>query len=175
MAAYAYAAMYPAEVEKLAVVDAFLPGVPGWEAAFDSPHRWHFRFHGPTPELLVAGREQIYFDYFWNDFAADQLRSVPAVDREAYVAGYSRPGRMRAAWAYFAAWPQTANDFAGLSKTKLTMPVLAMAGEKASAAILIPQMNLVAENVTAVVLKNTGHWLMEENFQQTSQTLTKFL
>lgn len=175
MVAYAYAAMYPTEVEKLVVMDAFLPGVPGWELAFNSPDRWHFRFHGPTPEALVAGREQIYFDYFWNDLAADKLRSVPKADREAYVAAYSRPERMRAGWAYFAAWPETANDFAELSKTKLRMPVLAVAGEKASAGILIPQMNLVAEDVTAVVLKDTGHWLMEENFQETSEALVKFL
>lgn len=136
MVAYAYAAMYPSEVEKLVVMDAFLPGVEGWEPYFNSPDFWHFRFHGPTPETLVAGREKIYFAYFWNDLAADKTRSVPLADRQAYVAAYSRPGRMRAGWAYFAAWPQTANDFAQMVKTKLAMPVLSIAGEKASAATL---------------------------------------
>jgi len=122
MVAYAYAALFSTEVEKLVVMDAFLPGVPGWELAYDSPDFWHFRFHGPTPEALVQGRENIYFAYFWNDLAADKTRSLPVADREAYVAAYSRPGRMRAGWAYFAALPETAKDFAQLAQTKLTMP-----------------------------------------------------
>lgn len=175
MVAYAYAAMYPAEVEKLVVMDAFLPGVAGWEPYFNNPGLWHFRFHGPTPEALVAGRERIYFSYFWNDLAGDKSRSVAETDRRAYVAAYSRPGRMRAGWAYFAAWPQTVQDLAELSKTRLTMPVLAIAGEKASAGTLIPQMRLVARDVTAVTLKDAGHWLMEERFPETSKALIEFL
>lgn len=175
MVAYAYAAMYPNEVEKLVVMDAFLPGVEGWEPYYNSPNLWHFRFHGPTPEALVAGREATYFAYFWNDLAADKTKSVPVADRQAYVAAYSRPGRMRAGWAYFAAWQQTAVDFAGLSKTKLTMPVLAMAGERASAGTLFPQMKLVANNVNVIGLKDTGHWLMEERSKETIAALLKFL
>jgi len=77
MVAYAYAAMYPAETTKLVVMDAFLPGVTGWEAVYNNPSIWHFRFNGPTPELLVRGRERIYFDYFWNDFAADKTPLHP--------------------------------------------------------------------------------------------------
>src|SRR5580698_5785765 len=135
----------------------------------------HFRFHGPTPEALVKGREKTYFAYFWNDLAADKRRSLSTADRNAYVAAYSRPGRMRAGWAYFAAWPDTANDFAQMAKTKLPMPVLSIAGEKASAAILVPQMKLVATNVTAVDLKDTGHWLMEERPEETMEALIAFL
>jgi pimeloyl-ACP methyl ester carboxylesterase len=175
MVAYAYAAQFPDEVEKLVVMDAFLPGVPGWELAYNDPNMWHFRFHGPTPEALVAGREKIYFAYFWNDLAADKTRSLPVADREAYVSAYSRPGRMRAGWAYFASWPDTAKDFAQLAQTKLTMPVLSIAGDKASAAILGPQMKLVATDVTLIELKDTGHWLMEERPKETMDALVGFL
>jgi pimeloyl-ACP methyl ester carboxylesterase len=175
MVAYAYAAQFPAEVEKLVVMDAFLPGVAGWELAYNDDNLWHFRFHGPTPEALVKGREKTYFAYFWNDLAADKRRSLKLADRNAYVAAYSRPGRMRAGWAYFAAWPDTAKDFAQMAKTKLTMPVLSIAGEKASAAILGPQMKLVADAVTTVDLKDTGHWLMEERPEETMEALIAFL
>jgi pimeloyl-ACP methyl ester carboxylesterase len=175
MVAYAYAAQFPEDVEKLVVMDAFLPGVPGWELAYDDPNMWHFRFHGPTPEALVAGRENAYFAYFWNDLAADKTRSLPVADRAAYVTAYSRPGRMRAGWAYFASWPDTAKDFAQLAQTKLTMPVLSIAGDKASAAILGPQMKLVATNVTVLDLKDTGHWLMEERPKETMDALVGFL
>jgi pimeloyl-ACP methyl ester carboxylesterase len=175
MVAYAYAAQFPAEVEKLVVMDAFLPGVAGWEDVYDNPHMWHFRFNGPTPEALVQGREKIYFAYFWNDLAADMKRSLSEADREAYVAAYARPGRMHAGWAYFASWPQTANDFAQLAQTKLTIPVLSIAGEQASAGVLGPQMGLVATNVTVVVLKDTGHWIMEERPKETMDAIVNFL
>src|SRR6202051_967048 len=114
MVAYAYAAQFPAETEKLVVMDAFLPGVEGWEPIYNSPNYWHFRFHGPTPEALVKGREQTYFAYFWNDLAADKNRSLPEADREAYVTAYAGPGRMRAAWAYFDSFTQAAKEFGGL-------------------------------------------------------------
>jgi len=175
MVAYAYAAQFPDEVEKLVVMDAFLPGVPGWELAYNNPNMWHFRFNGPTPEALVKGREQVYFAYFWNDLAADKTHSLPLADREAYVAAYSRPGRMHAGWAYFAAWPDTAKAFAELAQAQLPMPVLSIAGEKASAAILGPQMQRVATNVKVIELKGTGHWLMEERPKDTMDALVDFL
>jgi pimeloyl-ACP methyl ester carboxylesterase len=175
MVAYAYAAQFPGEVDKLVVMDAFLPGVQGWELAYNNPNRWHFRFSGPTPETLVAGRERVYFTYFWDDFAANKVHSLPEADREAYIAVYSRPGRMRSGWAYFASWPDTAKQFAQMAETKLTMPVLSIAGEKASAVILGPQMQAVATNVTVIVLKNTGHWVMEERPKETMDALIAFL
>ena len=175
MVAYAYAAQFPSEVEKLVVMDAFLPGVRGWELAYDSPDFWHFRFHGPTPEALVQGRENIYFAYFWNDLAADKNHSLSDADRASYVAAYSRPGRMRAGWAYFASWPETAKDFAQMAGTQLTMPVLSIAGEKASAPILGPQMKRVATDVKLIDLPDTGHWLMEERPKETMDALLAFL
>jgi pimeloyl-ACP methyl ester carboxylesterase len=175
MVAYAYATQFPAETEKLVVMDAFLPGVPGWEAIYNNPHTWHFRFNGEYPEALVKGRERIYFEYFWNVLAADKTRSIPEADRKAYTEAYSRPGRMRAAWAYFASWPQLANDFAKLSQQKLTMPVLSIGGEKSLGNELADQMKLVATDVTVVVLPSTGHWILEERPKETTDALVKFL
>jgi pimeloyl-ACP methyl ester carboxylesterase len=175
MVAYAYAAQFPAETERLVLMDAFLPGVAGWEAIYNNPGIWHFRFNGPTPEKLVAGRERLYFEHFWNDFAADKTRSIPEADRAAYAAAYSRPGRMRAGWAYFVSFQKAARDFAQLAGTKLPMPVLAIGGEKANGQALGEQAKLVASDATVVVLKNTGHWLMEENPGETTDALMKFL
>jgi pimeloyl-ACP methyl ester carboxylesterase len=175
MVAYAYAAMYPSETQKLVLMDAFLPGVTGWEDIFNSPLYWHFRFHGPTPEALVQGRERIFFSYFWNDLAADKNHSLSPADREAYIAAYSRPGRMRAGWAYFVSFQQAATDFAQLSQTKLTMPVLTIGGDKSLGEFLAVQIKLVANNVTSVVIKNSGHWVLEENQKDTADALLKFL
>jgi pimeloyl-ACP methyl ester carboxylesterase len=175
MVAYAYAAQFPAEVAKLVLMDAFLPGVEGWEAVYNNPNIWHFRFNGPTPEALVQGRERTYFDYFWNDFAADKAHSIPEADREAYTAAYARPGRMHAGWAYFVSFQQAARDFAQLSKTRLTMPVLTIAGDMSMGNVLGEQAKLVATDVTIAVLKDTGHWVLEERSKETTEALQKFV
>jgi pimeloyl-ACP methyl ester carboxylesterase len=174
MVAYAYAAQFQPDVERLALLDAMLPGVDGWEAIYDNPAAWHFRFNGPVPEALVQGRERTYFEYFWN-FAADKAHSMPIADREAYVAAYSRPGRIHAAWAYFAGFQQTAAEFAKLSRTKLSMPVLSIGGEKANGEALAKQVELVATNASSIILPNTGHWVMEENPIGVTDALTRFL
>ena len=175
MVAYAYAAMYPAEVEKLVLMDAFLPGVEGWEPVYNNPAIWHFRFYGPTPEALVRGRERTFFERFWNDFAADKNHSIPEEDRRAYTAAYAAPGRMHAGFSYFESLPQTARDFAELSKTRLTMPVLSIGGEKSLGDALAAQAKLVGTNVTTVVLKDAGHWILEEKPQETTDALRRFL
>jgi len=123
----------------------------------------------------VQGRERTYFEYFWNVFAADETHSIPEAERKAYTAAYARPGRMRAAWAYFASWPQLATEFAPLSKTKLTMPVLSIGGEKSLGNQLGAQMKLVADNVTVIVLQNAGHWILEEKPKETTAALLNFL
>jgi pimeloyl-ACP methyl ester carboxylesterase len=175
MVAYAYAAQFPTETEKLVLMDAFLPGVAGWETAYNHPGIWHFRFNGPTPEALVRGRERIYFEHFWNNFAADKKRSLSKADRAAYTAAYARPGRMRAGWAYFVSFGQAAKDFAQLSQMKLSMPALAIGGDKADGELLGQQMNIVASDAQVVVLKKTGHWVLEENPKGTTDALMNFL
>ena len=175
MGAYAYAVQFTAETEKLVLMDAFLPGVAGWEAVYNNPGIWHFRFNGATPEALVRGRERTYFEHFWNNFAADKKQSLSKADRAAYAAAYARAGRMRAGWAYFVSFGQAANDFAQLSQTKLSMPALAIGGEKANGEVLGQQIRAVAFDVKVVVLKNTGHWVLEENPKGTTDALMNFL
>ena len=111
----------------------------------------------------------------WNNFAADKNRSIPEADRRAYTQSYARPGRMAAGFAYFASFPKTATDFAELSKTKLAIPVLSLGGEKSLGDVLGAQTKLVASDVTVVVLKDTGHWMLEERPDETIAALTRFL
>jgi pimeloyl-ACP methyl ester carboxylesterase len=172
--AYAYASMFPEETEKLVLMEAGLPGVPGFEIAYNGP-AWHFRFNGPTPEALVNGRERIYFEHFWNDFAADRNRSIPEADRVLYTESYSRPGRLHASWDYYLAFQQAAIDFAEFSKTKLKMPLLVIGGEKANGTLLSKQAPLIGSDYGFLLLKDTGHWLLSERPQETTDALLKFL
>jgi len=175
MVAYAYAAQYPDEVEKIALMDAFLPGVGDWTHVWLLRDLWHFHFYGEVPEKLVAGRERIYFEHFWNDFAADRTKSIPEADRRFYAASYAQPGGMHAGFGYFKAFEQDAKDFEALSKTKLTMPMLVLTGEKASGEFLIAQARMVATSVDGRIVKGAGHWIMEESPEVTMGALVEFL
>jgi pimeloyl-ACP methyl ester carboxylesterase len=175
MVAYAYAAQYPTEVSKIALMDAFLPGVGDWTHVWLMRDLWHFHFYGETPLALVDGRERTYFEHFWNDFAADRHHSVPEADRVFYAREYAQPGHMKAGFEYFKAFEQDAKDFAEFSKTPLTMPMLVLSGEKAGGQFLIDQGKMVDSNVEGVIIKGSGHWLMEEAPAQTIPLLVKFL
>jgi pimeloyl-ACP methyl ester carboxylesterase len=174
MVAYAYAAQYPAEVERIALMDAFLPGVGEWNNVFLLRDMWHFHFFGETPLKLVKGRERIYFEHFWNGFAANPKKSVSEADRRFYVKAYAQPGAMAAGFEVFRAFVQDAKDFAELAQTKLTMPMLVLTGEKASGEFLIEQGRLVADNVDGVMVKGSGHWLMDEARDQVVPKLVSF-
>ncbi len=175
MVAYAYAAQYSTEVSRIVLMDAFLPGVGDWTQVWLLRDLWHFHFYGKTPLALVDGRERIYFEHFWNDFAADPAHSVSEADRQFYAAAYAQPGGMRAGFEVFRAFEQDAKDFSGFAKTKLNIPMLVLTGEKASGEFLITQGKLVDDNVQGVVIKGSGHWLIDEAPDQVIPLIIAFL
>jgi pimeloyl-ACP methyl ester carboxylesterase len=175
MVAYAYAAAYRQDVLKLALMDAFLPGVAGWEAIYNSPAIWHFRFYGPTPEALAAGRERLYLDSLWDGFAADPRHSLREEDRVGYALAYAGPGRMAAGFEYFRSFPKTAAEFSEFAKTKLTIPVLSIGGDKSLGEALGAQAKVVSTDATVIVVKGAGHWLIEESPDATMAAIDRFL
>jgi pimeloyl-ACP methyl ester carboxylesterase/uncharacterized RmlC-like cupin family protein len=174
MVAYAYAASYPDKVEKLVVMDAPIPGIEPWNEILLNPGVWHFNFHGPDAERLVAGRERIYLDRIWNDFTADPSKPDEAT-RNFFAATYAQPGGMRAGFAQFTAFSQDAKDNQVFEQTKLTMPVLAVGGEKSFGALQAVIMRHVAANVQEAVIAGSGHWLMEERPAETVALIRGFL
>ncbi|HXO71274.1 MAG TPA: alpha/beta hydrolase [Bradyrhizobium sp.] len=175
MVAYAFAAQYPSEVDRIVLMDAFLPGVGDWKNVWLLRDLWHFHFYGRTPLALVTGRERIYLEHFWNDFAADPKKSLSEADRKFYASEYARPGHMAAGMEVFRAFEKDAGDFAGFARTTLPMPMLVLSGEKAGGNFLIEQGRLVAGNVEGVIVKGSGHWLMEEAPDQVIPKLVEFL
>ena len=174
MVAYAYAAQYPNEVSKVVLMDAFLPGVGDWTHVWLMRDLWHFHFYGETPLALVTGRERIYLEHFWNDFAADRNKSVPEADRQFYAAAYAQPGGMRAGFEYFKAFePQDATDNRNFAKTKLPMPLLVIEGEKGMNGVLAVQAALISDNLKTIKFAS-GHWLMEEKPAETAAALKDF-
>jgi pimeloyl-ACP methyl ester carboxylesterase len=174
MVAYAYAARYRDKTEKLVVMDAPVPGVPPWDEIVRSPLLWHFDLGGPDMERLVKGRERIYLDRFWNDFAGTPSR-IGEATRRHYAALYAQPGAMRAAFAQFRSIRKDADDNKKVFATKLTISVLAIGGEKSFGAMEAVVMRNAATDVTEVVVKDAGHWLMEEQPAATMKAVREFL
>jgi pimeloyl-ACP methyl ester carboxylesterase len=174
MVAYAYAARYPGETEKLVVMDAPVPGIPPWDDIVRNPLLWHFDFGGPDAERLVQGRERIYLDRFWNEFAGSPSK-IDEATRNHYAAIYARPGAMRAAFAQFNAIRKDAEDNKIAIKKKLTFPVLAIGGAKSFGAMEAVVMRNAAEDVKEVVIPEAGHWLMEEAPAATIEAIGQFL
>jgi len=161
MVAYAYAARYPDKTVKLVVMDAPVPGIPPWDSIVRLPALWHFDFGGQDAERLVKGRERIYLDRFWNEFAGDRTK-IDEATRVHYAKLYARPGAMHAAFAQFNTIRQDAEDNKVAMATKLQMPVLAIGGEKSFGANEAVVMRNAATDVTELVVPSAGHWLMEE-------------
>lgn len=174
MVAYAYAARYPEKTTKLVVMDAPVPGVPPWDQIVRLPVLWHFDFGGKDALRLVDGRERIYLDRFWNDFAGNPAK-IDEGTRNYYAKLYARPGAMKAAFAQFQAIRKDAEDNAVSVQTKLTMPVLAIGGEKSFGSNEAIVMRNAATNVTELVVPDAGHWLMEEAPAATVSAVQKFL
>jgi pimeloyl-ACP methyl ester carboxylesterase len=175
MVGYAFAAQFPSRVTRWAAMDAPVPGVGPWEEVVRSPNTWHFNFRGPDVERLVAGRERIYLDRFYNELSADP-KHIDDATREHYAALYARPLAMHDAFNQFAAFEQDGRDNRELlAKGKLPMPVLAIGGEKSFGTKMEEAMRAVADNVTGIVIANSGHWLMEEQPDATMSALVKFI
>jgi pimeloyl-ACP methyl ester carboxylesterase len=162
MVAYAYASQYPAETERVVLMDAFLPGIGNWKDMWLLRDLWHFHFYGEVPLALVTGRERTYLEHFWNDFAADPHHSVPEADRERYATAYAQPGAIRAGFEWFRNFERDAADFARMAQHRLRMPVRVIAGEKSGGSFLIEQVRLVADDVDGSIIPGAGHWLLEE-------------
>jgi pimeloyl-ACP methyl ester carboxylesterase len=176
MVGYAFAAQHRDRVKRFVLIDAPLPGIGPWEEVLKNPLLWHFRFGGPDMERLVAGRERIYLDRFWNEFSATPARFTEA-SRQHYAKLYALPGAMHSGFAQFAAFDQDAIDNKAFLADggKLAMPVFAIGGGKSFGPMMATVMRAAASDVQEGVVPDSGHWIMEENPTATVAMVRAFL
>jgi pimeloyl-ACP methyl ester carboxylesterase len=176
MVGYALAAQYPARITKWIVIDAPLPGIGAiWQAQLSNPKTWHFNFYGPDEERLVAGRERIFLDRFYNELSAHPER-IDEGTRAHYAVLYGKPHAMHDAFEQFKAFPQDGIDNrAMLAKGKLAMPIFALGAEKSYGLQMKADLDQVAANVTGGVVPDSGHWIMEENPAATTKMIAEIL
>ncbi len=175
MVGYAFAAQNRARVTRWVVMDAPLPGLGNWDTVVKDQRTWHFDFFGPDEERLVAGRERIYLDRFYNELSADP-KHIDEETRAHYAALYARPLAIHDAFAQFAAFRQDAVDNqAFLAEGKLAMPVLAIGGEKSFGQGFANEIGFAASDVRALEIRDSGHWLMEEQPEATMGAILAFI
>jgi len=176
MVGFSFVEENPGRVTRLVLMDAPIPGIGPWEEILKNPLLWHFRFGGPDMERLVAGRERIYLDRFWNEFSATPAHFTEA-SRQHYAALYAQPGAMHGGFSQFAAFDQDAiDDRAFLAKNgKLAIPVLAVGGGKSFGLTMAAVAREAFSNVEGLSIPDSGHWLMEEQPAATVAAIRAFL
>lgn len=178
--AYAFARQHGADVRRLALLDAGIPGVTLPEAlpvAADVAWKtWHFAFHviPDLPELLIAGHEREYLAWFLRRKAAD-----PSVFRDEDVDEYLRvlmlPGGLRSGLAYYRAVPESARqNRIPAAAGRLAMPVLALSAEQGSIPDMAAPLRAFADDVRGVTLADCGHFLPEEQPAAVASGLAAF-
>ena len=174
MVAYAYAAQYPSEVDRLVLMEAFLPGVGDWNSVFLLRDLWHFHFYGKTPLALVTGANGFISSI--SGMILPPIRKIGAGKRSRILRQGLCPARPHGRRdGSFPRLPEGRRGFRGFAKTRLPMPMLVLSGEKAGGPFLIEQGKMVATNVEGVLVKGRGHWLMEEAPDQVIPKLVEFL
>jgi len=176
MVGFSLALQFPKRISRWVIIDAPLPGVGNWDSILRDPLLWHFNFRGPDVERLVQGRERIYLDRFYNELSADPKR-IDEQTRQHYAELYAKPHAMHDAFEQFAAFTQDAVDNKALlaANGKLSMPVLAVGGEKSFGTGMAVELRFVATDVTGGIVPASGHWIMEENPQATTALVTGFI
>jgi pimeloyl-ACP methyl ester carboxylesterase len=176
--AYSYAAAHPTEVKRLAVMELTIPGfVPAGRMPL-----WWVIFHQTpdVPEALVQGKEMMYLSWFFHNLPFNPA-AITQADINEYVSRYSAPGGMHAGFEHYRAFPQDAIQNQNYSKTKLTMPVLALGGGyiptfggNITMPTIIYGMKLLAQNVTGITVPNSGHYIPEEQPDVVVKLLNNF-
>ncbi|MFE6486233.1 alpha/beta fold hydrolase [Streptomyces sp. NPDC057757] len=179
--AYALAADHPERVDRLAILEAVIPGLtpspPLFGPAAANLKLWQFGFNRLTDlnEELVRGQERLFFGWQFATKAATRT-AIPAYAVDVYVDAITAdPRALRASFAYYRALDETIAQNEQRGKTRLTLPVLALGGALWSGANAAQTMRLAADDVTEVVLDGCGHYPAEEQPARFVEILEDFL
>jgi pimeloyl-ACP methyl ester carboxylesterase len=170
-ATYPMLVQHQKDIAKVAYLESVIPDELIYTFPAFTPQgeatAWHFSFFsadGVLPETLVSGKEKVFFSHFIKKHAEKQEVFTDEL-LGLYAKSYSKPHTLHAAFEYYRALPQSVlQNKELLAQSKLTMPLLAVAGDGRGSLgqTQIDQMNKYATNVQGHVLPGCGHWLMEE-------------
>jgi pimeloyl-ACP methyl ester carboxylesterase len=171
--AYAYAAQFPDEVKKIALLDALIPGVePVW-GQVKAQACWFGFFSQPHSGEIVSGKVNLFLPDFW-PVVGYLNNAFTQTEKNEFIRAYSVPGATIGAFHWFGAFPQDVTDDVEFMKNKLTMPLLALGADHFAGAWLADHCRLIATDVHEVILKDSGHWVVQEQTAQVQKALLDF-
>lgn len=178
--AWPYAMRYSQQVVRLALLDAGIPGITLPDALPVTPDTawktWHFAFHllPDLPEALIAGREEIYLEWFLRRKTASP-EAISDADMSEYLRLLTQNGALRAGLApYREVATSAAQNRALREEGKLTLPLLAISADQGSIADMAAPLRQFADNVTGITIVHSGHFIPDEQPQALAEALASF-
>jgi pimeloyl-ACP methyl ester carboxylesterase len=166
MIAYSYLRQY-ADAAQVVIMDTVIPGVDPWQEVLSNPYLWHFALHAipALPETLVQGRQDEYFDFFYDVLSVDPSRITPQA-RAEYVSAYRSDAALTAGFDFYRAFARDARDNAESGTTAaVDTPLLYLRGEREGGNIASYAAGLRdagVKHVTTALVPNAGHFTPEE-------------
>ncbi len=177
MVAYSFAHLFPNQLLAMGIGDVPIPGYePTWSYILNDPRAWHFAFHAvpEVPEMVVKGKEKEYLKHFMLSMMANK-QSFTDKDFTFYANWMKMPGNLKGGFEYYRAFKKDAEENKPFFSKKITIPVFAFGGQYSMGENQGNMMKGLADNVTAVNILNSGHWITEENVTQFNKELLAFL
>ena len=173
---FSYAQTCQNKVRKIVLIDV---PIPGDGSAVFSENRWHHQFHKiiDLPEELTIDREEIYLNYFYNNWSGKNFVMEKDAQKK-YLDAYANKNAMKSGFEYYRALPQDIKDnLKFLKKGKLNIPFLGIAGGEGygrGIEIILKSLKRVTNNYEGYEISNCGHWVAEEEPELISKYIIKF-
>jgi len=172
--AFPYAHEYGAEVRRLVMMDAAIPGL---YAPPPDPKLWHFGFNQQRGlgEALTAGRERIFLEWFFRNRSL-VTDAITERDVDEYERVYAAPGAMAASFEFYRQMPVTAKqNQAYAARGKLDVPLLVLGSDTPLGPVMVEGVKKLFSDVTGKVIAGGGHYLPEEKPAEVLAELLAFL
>lgn len=178
MVAYAYLREFPAEIKAAVLLSSVIPGVEPWSKVLANPFIWHFAFHSTPklPEILVMGKQRIYFDHFFDLLTKDHS-AIDDAARTHYASAYGSPQALQAGFDWYRAFGKDA-QVNSLDTATLDTPLLYLRGEFEGGDMdeYVNGFHTVGiSSVTAARIPGSGHYTPEENPEAVWAEIAQFI
>ncbi|AYB33006.1 alpha/beta fold hydrolase [Chryseolinea soli] len=179
MVTYAYLHTFPNTLENAIIMNTAIPGIDPWEEVKRNPNIWHFAFHNvpELPEMLVGGKERVYFEFFFNAISAHPEK-INKRARSMYADAYAKPESLRTAFNWYRSFTQDEKDNRESRSTIVETPVLYIRGDKEYGDIntyLKGFRNAGLTNIEGKVIEDCGHFSPDEQPEKLAEAIREML
>lgn len=173
--ALALAYLIADRVLSLVMIEAPFWGIESENVPDLSKLFWHIQMHQDVDlaTSLIQGKEDIYLDHFFRDYAFNTDAITPH-ERDQYINAIKRAGTLRGSLMHYNAIPQSAKQLSELSKKPLRIPVFGVGSATVMNSYCGEAAKLVSAKPSGLVIPDSGHWLPEEKPVELALILSRF-